>query len=270
MPLVTRAKEACRLVLRHAADWRSRWTMLGCYAAITRDWRDPTEVEFRLLIEGDVGPFRMRRCDLFTLAEILHEGQYEPVRLELPERPIIVDAGANIGVATRWLLARHPGARVVAFEPDPDNARLLRENTRGRHVTVEEVALGDRNEEVILYRGDHDAVHSIVAGAAGETGSTVRCVRLDRWLETSGIERVDLLKLDVEGAEERVLDGLGERIADVGAIIGELHHAFVDEVRFDRRLGEAGFVRTARATFGDPDVHASEYIRAPAAEGGAV
>src|SRR4051812_43602952 len=69
--------------------------------------------------------------DLITLHEVLAERQYEPPAalgsLLAPNgTPLrVADVGANIGLFSAWLLSRRPDARIVAFEPDPDNAVVL-------------------------------------------------------------------------------------------------------------------------------------------------
>lgn len=264
---LSRAREALHVLSSHAGDLRSRAVLAGCYAAILRDVNDATPVDLKLKIGGRIFPFHMRRSDLFTVAEILHERQYD-LQTPLAEKPVILDGGANVGVAALWFHACYPGAEIHAFEPEPSNFAFLHRNLAdlpGTH--LHQAALGDSEEPVQLHLAEHSAVHSVVDVSVGDTSIEVPCMRLDKYLEEQGIERVNLLKLDVEGVEDRVIAGLGKRLTDVDVVVGEMHEAFVDADALYARLAEAGIHvlwRKAFAGAAENQVHAFEAARAPA------
>jgi len=83
----------------------------------------------------------------------------------------------------------------------------------------------------------------------GYPHEVVQTVRLDRYLEESGVGVVDLLKLDIEGSELEALRGLGDRLRDVRAIVGEIHPPVVQPVDLFRLLEANNFriVRTGPA-----------------------
>jgi FkbM family methyltransferase len=172
---------------------------------------------------------------------MLFEQQYRlPERL--PAGAVVLDAGANIGIMALLLRSRYPDAELHAFEPFPANARLLRMNLAGLPRThVHELALSDTNGDGSLHGGAHDAEHSLVDTRGGGADTTVRVVRLDAWLDAQGIDRVALMKVDVEGSEQALIDGLGARLGDVDVFVGEFHETMVDEVRFYDQLTRAGF-----------------------------
>lgn len=245
-----RAREATYLLREHARGAGSWAALVACYASVLRSTTEKAEVSLRLRLNGAIYPFRMRKSDIFTLAEILHERQYE-LHVTLPPAPVIVDAGANIGVSALWLAAGHPGARMHAFEPEPDNFRLLSANLRGLPgMVLNQAAVGDSETPVVLRLAAHGAEHSVVEGASGEGTVSVPSVRLDHYFERQGIDRVDLLKLDVEGHELRALQGLGDRIDAVQAVIGECHERLVDAGAFYAFLESRGFRVLRRTHFG--------------------
>ncbi len=261
---IRRGREALHVLSAHAADMASRKVLASCYATILRTTTDTTEVAFRLRLAGQVFPFRMCRSDLFTIAEILHEKQYA-LETPLPERPVIVDGGANVGVAALWFLAHHPGATLHAFEPEPRNFGYLSANVGSLPgVTVNQAAIGAAPGSVELHLAEHGAVHSVKDVAVGQRTVSVECVTLADYLERHGVTRVDLLKLDVEGSEADVVEGLGDRLDDVGVIVGEMHERLVDAPALYARLEARGFRRVKKVYYGDGEadgVHAFEMAR---------
>ena len=259
-----RAFEAIHVVAGYAGDARTAVNLLRCYGHLFRAGAPDQDVDLVLRIGGRRAPFRMRRSDIFTLAEILHEGQYA-LESPLPPAPLIIDAGANIGVTAIWFLGRFPGARLHCFEPSSANFAYLQANagtTAGARVI--HAALGASGGVATLRLAEHGAMHS-TSGAASALGTeSVPCIALSDYLQDAGISRVDLLKLDVEGSELDVLRGLGGRLADVGVIIGEVHEALVDAEAFYAHLSAHGFSVVWRRYFqgGARDrVHGFEAVR---------
>lgn len=132
----------------------------------------------------------------------------------------VVDIGANYGVYA-LSLARQVGAlgRVWAFEPAPETAQFLRNSRSENHtywLEVVEQALSDREGTAWLGMPGHPELNSLVAptspelAAGKDDGSWVSVTTLDRCLEVNDWNRVDLLKLDAEGEEGRILSG-GQR-----------------------------------------------------------
>ncbi|NJQ02019.1 FkbM family methyltransferase [Streptomyces zingiberis] len=162
--------------------------------------------------------------------EMFREGCYDDVRL--PADALVVDVGANIGLFSYFVRQLSPTARVLAFEPMPLPLAALRRNLdlhgMAAGVTVQECALGARTEEAVPFvyyprapgnstrypeqkelqidvlsrEGPREYVRSYYVG----TQVPVRVERLSAFL-TRG-DRVDLLKIDVEGAELDVLHGI--------------------------------------------------------------
>jgi FkbM family methyltransferase len=161
------------------------------------------------------------------------------------EAPRILDCGAHVGLASLWMKRRWPRARITAFEADPQIARLLRANLArngASDVEVVEAAVWRCDGDVAFCAAGSDAgAVAAVAAAPGEASIRVRSVRLRHWLT----EPIDLLKLDIEGAELDVLEDSADRLHHVRAVHLEVHD--FDSARrllpgCLTRLSGAGFV----------------------------
>lgn len=131
---------------------------------------------------------------------------------------VVLDVGANLGLYT-VVAARlaGPAGRVIAFEPDAENVALLRRNVEANGlatVVCERIALSDREGDVSLHVSpDNKGEHTILPGVLdGATTATVRATTVDRYLAAHGIARLDLVKVDIQGAEPIVLDGMGDTL----------------------------------------------------------
>ncbi|MBW3557278.1 MAG: FkbM family methyltransferase, partial [Actinobacteria bacterium] len=145
------------------------------------------------------------------------DGRYEPgighlLRRVLPVDGVAVDVGANIGVLTRLMAELAPRGRVYAFEPAAENFGYLQRNVAGLdHVQVRRAAVVDREGPVNLEFNQAYPAGSFVSGPGGQ-GEQVEGVRLDSWAAGVALPRLDVLKIDVEGAEPSVLAGARDLI----------------------------------------------------------
>jgi FkbM family methyltransferase len=165
----------------------------------------------------------------FLYDEIFREGCYD--NIGLPAHSLVVDVGANIGMFALFVKLRCPGAEVLAFEPAPQSAAVLRQNISLHHldgVLVKEIALGTVREQAApftyypatpanstRYPQEKDLQKKVMARTysakaverlhAGRQ-MTVAVDRLSRFLRAD--RPVDLLKVDVEGGELDVLLGI--------------------------------------------------------------
>ena len=152
--------------------------------------------------------------DLEVGAGLRQTGSYEPhvtkeLTTILAESAVFVDVGANIGYFA-MLAAARVGAtgRVIAFEPNPQNCALIRRSIAANgfaHVVVHEYAGGDVDGEFAIdITGSNGALRA--ARHAGD--QRVRAVILDTFLADE--PRIDIVKMDVEGFEGRVVRGMRE------------------------------------------------------------
>lgn len=153
----------------------------------------------------------------------------------------ILDLGANKGFFATWALVTAPGSHVHCYEPDPRNARCLQQNVRafGKGATAHNVAVGSAPGELTLFRiGGRAGQGSVYRSRAESRGEIVAevpvpVVALAELLAPFG--RVDLMKIDVEGAEyDILLDSSTTALANVDRIVMEADD--VDPGNSGRRL----------------------------------
>ena len=164
--------------------------------------------------------------DVRALIEIFILGTYQwsfsdPIQT-------IVDAGAHIGGTALWFAARYPHARIIAVEPHPDTFTRLQENTR-ELTNIEPVAaaLYAKEGDVELFGGDQSWAASLVPAKNLRTCHNVRAITLDRLVHDHNLEQIDILKLNIEGAETAVLRSTGV-LDRVRTIVFEYHDELAD------------------------------------------
>lgn len=142
---------------------------------------------------------------------------YETI-IRAGERPIIIDAGANVGAASLWLARRFPLASIVAVEPDPDNARMCRLNTTdAKNVAVVEAAIGSSPGAVSLSNPAGSSV------AVQSTRSATGAVPVRTVDELAKDGRLFIVKIDIEGFEADLFSSNTDWLDRVSMVMIEIH-----------------------------------------------
>lgn len=155
--------------------------------------------------------------DVPVLQELFQHDPYEVARMDLPDRPVVIDIGANIGAFCILVRLHRPHVTLVAYEPHPVNYSLLKENAPFAELHQEAVA-GSRGTSHITAEG------SEVAFRLSQEGIPVSAVTLGDVLASR--PRADLLKVDIEGAEYEVFSAAPVGILNsVQRVVMEIHDA---------------------------------------------
>ena len=151
-------------------------------------------------------------------------------------QPYILDCGANIGLSVIYFRKTLPNSTVIAFEPDEVNFALLTSNVNAQelsNVQCRKEAVWVHNNGVQFEAENSMSSHiSLEAGAAGKKNRQVPSIRLRDELDRP----VDLLKMDIEGAEYEVLKDIEVHLPLVKRIFIEYHGQFSENHKLEEML----------------------------------
>lgn len=205
--------------------FRKRIKKLGTYSRFYRafGWKTLRSLlgkEERVEVFGK----ELKYSDRFWFLHGLEEIFIQKVYLFKTEKkaPLIIDCGSNIGLSIIYFKNCHPDAKVIGFEPDPQNFQLLKENLQSFSLNdVEIVNKAVWKASDMLAFSSFGNVGSKLAESAEVTGVVmVPAVALSPYLEA---EEVDFLKIDIEGAEFEVLESCKAVLNNVKNIFIEYH-----------------------------------------------
>jgi FkbM family methyltransferase len=159
----------------------------------------------------------------------------EIIKKYLREGMTFVDAGANVGYYTLLAASKvGEGGRVIAFEPSPYALeRLLRtiESNCLTQVKTLPYALSDKSGEATLYAPVAKGHHSpTMIACEGVYPISIRAQTLDEFMDANAVDRVDVLKVDVEGFEPNVINGALRSIRQgkIKAVLCELNAVWLE------------------------------------------
>jgi len=202
-----------------AWNWKENIRLARLYSRISPkppgSWIDFEGLTVRI---NDAQNFFILCKDLF----VHHVYRFESKRPD----PRILDCGGNIGMSVLYFKHLYPSARITTFEPDPAIFPYLKDNiarNRLQYVGVVNAAVSGKEGTLAFFS---DALYSSCLAdltqspPPGWTRYEVPCVRLSPYLN----EQVDLLKMNIEGAECEVITECAGRLRQIREIIIEYHH----------------------------------------------
>jgi FkbM family methyltransferase len=160
-------------------------------------------------------------------------GLYENQKINLFKRILkpnmtIIDVGAHRGYFS-FISAKliHDKGKIYAIEPDPENYSWLKKGLSVNNYKIIEpiqLAFSNKSGFLKLFKGDKSGHHSLTEDM-GYGSTSIKVQRLDDFINENNIEKVDLIKIDVEGADIEVIEG-AEKILNQEnlKIIMDIHH----------------------------------------------
>jgi FkbM family methyltransferase len=172
--------------------------------------------------------FRHGTSDAQVVRQIFMKEEYACVSREADVR-FIVDCGANIGLSAFYLLSRYPRATLVAIEPDPGNVAMVRRNLAafGSRAHVLQAGVWSRECGLKIERGlfgDGAEWSFQVRPCRGGETPDVEAVGIAGVMERHRLDRIDLLKIDIERSEIEVFGhGCDDWLSRTRNLAIELH-----------------------------------------------
>ena len=169
---------------------------------------------------------RSGTSDFDVFQQVILRAEYAAV--DVPDAKFIVDAGGNIGLTSFYLLERYPNSKIVLIEPDDENFELAKRNLAsfGSRCVLLNAAIWSGGGTVAVQRGKYrDGRHwaTQVSAEVDASDQTVRSLTVRDVLDEQGWKVLDLLKMDVEGAEREIFAANTSFLSSTRCCVIELH-----------------------------------------------
>ncbi len=180
-----------------------------------------------------------------------------PVKIK-PE--LIIDGGANVGYSSLWFMKKYPGAKIMAIEPEDSNYKVLEANTkRWKNIIPIRAGMWHKNTFLKIVDDGTGEWGFRTEEVNSEKGATLKAITVDEILKQSGCDKIDILKIDIEGAERELFSKNYSWMDKVNILVIELHdrlkpgcsesfYSAINESEWDKYGNEANlvFVRKKR------------------------
>jgi FkbM family methyltransferase len=144
------------------------------------------------------------------------------------ETPFIIDCGANIGLSVIYWKYLYPESRIIAFEPDPEIFKLLQHNVEVFNfddIDLRPYAVWSSNT-ILNFQPDNS-----VGGRLADDGNNLKLVEVNTFRLSNILDKnIDMLKIDIEGAETEVLMDCKDKLASVDKLFVE-YHGYANETQ---------------------------------------
>jgi len=184
------------------------------------------EIQLRLARSGREVALRLGTTDMQCFEEVFLDQEYKP---PFPIKPkVIVDAGANIGMTTLYYAQIYPDARIIAIEPEPSNFEMLVKNCGNlANVTLVKGAIWCEDRQLKFENPMAEKwAFSVVESRESSPSDLqdVMALTVPGIMNRIGADRIDILKLDIEGSEvELFRSGADAWLGTIRQIVIELH-----------------------------------------------
>lgn len=216
--------------LKNALQYIAIFSLPNIFACV-EDFatRSSRYTDVRIRGHRDLVRLRNRTSDFDVFRQVFLQQQY--VIPDLKDPHFIIDAGANIGLTSLFLLLRYPNATIIAIEPDPENFEIAVHNLRSfaNRCHLVHGGLWSEDTELAISRGTYaDGRHwaTQTVKPASADAEIVPVYHLASLIDKYNFKTIDLLKIDIEGAELQVFrDGDTSFLATTECCAIECHGA---------------------------------------------
>ena len=178
-------------------------------------------------LKGESVTLRGKSSDFRVFDEIFIKDQYDSHLL--PKNPkVILDAGANIGLSSIYFAVRFPKSKIFALEPENSNYQILSKNTKSfENIILLKKALWSHSTDLHISNPSAEKWAFNFTESKLSTENLYEGISVEGFMTDYSINEIDILKLDVEGAEKDIFSKNIDWIPKVKLIIVELHDRIV-------------------------------------------
>lgn len=209
------------------AKFSKHYGIGGLMLAMKVNSRKPGIVEAKLKSFKHPIYLRNASSDVHVFSQVIYDREYD-IKYRLNPK-VIVDCGANIGLATVYLKNKFPDATIIAIEPEPSNFELLKKNTE-RYDNIHCLRSGVWNKSTNLKITDHNRGNwGFTVEETNETEpGCIPAISIDEIMCKYKLDQIDILKMDIEGSEQKVFESNTEKwLPFVKVMVVEFHDATV-------------------------------------------
>jgi FkbM family methyltransferase len=170
---------------------------------------------------------RSNTTDILMVKDVLITREYSFNFRKDPQ--VIIDAGANIGATSVYFAEKFPQATIIAIEPDHENFQLLQKNiTSYQNIYPIEGALWYVDSKLSLSNPlNAECAYRVGENESSSSNTAIDAYSIESICQQFNLDHIDLLKLDIEGAEKELFSNSPEKwLPRVNCIIIELHDRY--------------------------------------------
>lgn len=185
--------------------------------------------------------FKFRNCDTTAIKEVIIDEEYKFLDefLKNYHEPNIVDVGAHIGTFSLWVYNRNPKARILMVEANPASYAILLDNSgnaisQEQHKVLNKAAW--KNNDTLAFSTSGDSMGNKVVSSKGDT--FIEGITFTEVVEiaTQKNSQIDLMKIDIEGAEEAFFETSELALNKVRRLVIELHPKYCETSGIIKKL----------------------------------
>jgi FkbM family methyltransferase len=250
--------------LYHSLKLRKKFGSKPAYffslIALSRKAKDTTNKLIQHKILGyNISAYSYNNLNFLFREIFIAEDYYLPLSFD---KPVIIDCGANIGMSVLYFKKLFQNAVITAFEANTHTYELLQKNVVNNNlqdVSLHNVALYDKEGEISFFIGED--IGTLVGSVRSDRGGTKEMKVKSKLLSSFLIDTpsIDILKMDVEGAEHNIVKDLYESgaLSKVKNYVIEYHHNVNKEASrlsgFLKMFEENGYSYTIKTTYISPE-----------------
>ena len=166
---------------------------------------------------------RTFKGDIGVFYEVFWEKTYAKHLSLIKKNPkVIIDLGAHIGITSIYLFAKYPEAKIFAVEASAENFEVLKNNTKS-FKNIFCINAAAYFEDGFVNFSDNELSYN---QKISETGVSTKAISIESLKNNFGIDKVDLMKIDIEGGEIDLLSKENTWLSSVENIVIEIHHPY--------------------------------------------